>query len=60
MTSNPKQDTTNLYFLYVLVFVGKAGKVVKKMLAWYVLGRCSNTTNLQEVLHLIPYRLMER
>ena len=36
-----------LYLAYLLVFVGKAGKAV------------SNTTNLQEVLCLIPYRFID-
>ena len=31
----------------------------KKMLARCALGGCSNTTNLQEVLRLIPYRFRD-
>ena len=49
-----------LRFAYLLVCVGKAGKVVrKKMLARCAVLSCSNTTNLQEILRYMPYRFME-
>ena len=58
MTSDREHDDSEIRIF--TCFCGKGWKSCsKKMLARCAVLSCSNTTNLQEILHYMPYRFME-